>query len=211
MVKIDPEKILQAALLRPRRKDTEKARYGSFNRRMIAAGIDLLLVSALLAPVIDMTFDQVYGPATITYEQIAQAVEARGPATSAEAWHMFMQEMETSGFLARWGMNMRWHLLALCVFVTVFWHFWAATPGKMLCRLRVVDAKTEGPMGDWQSILRILGYFVSALVFGLGFMWMGLDKKRRGWHDMIAGTVVLADPLWKRKKKDEASAEDATA
>jgi uncharacterized RDD family membrane protein YckC len=32
---------------------------------------------------------------------------------------------------------------------------------------------------------------VNSLVFYLGFIWIFIDSRRRGWHDLIAGTVVV--------------------
>ena len=77
--------------------------------------------------------------------------------------------------------------------VAVIW-FWVAkqaTPGKILLSLRVVDAKTGGSLSVGQSIARYLGYFVSGIPFGLGLIWVGIDSKKQGWHDKIAGTVVV--------------------
>ncbi|HMS27875.1 MAG TPA: RDD family protein [Burkholderiaceae bacterium] len=77
--------------------------------------------------------------------------------------------------------------------VAVIW-FWVskqATPGKMLLSLRVVDAKTGQSLSVGQSIARYLGYFVSTIPFGLGLLWVGFDSKKQGWHDKIAGTVVV--------------------
>ena len=31
----------------------------------------------------------------------------------------------------------------------------------------------------------------SAAVVYLGFAWVFIDARRRGWHDLIAGTVVI--------------------
>ena len=42
-----------------------------------------------------------------------------------------------------------------------------------------------------KGVLRYLGYFVSTFVFMLGFIWVALDSRKRGWHDYIAGTVVV--------------------
>lgn len=64
------------------------------------------------------------------------------------------------------------------------------TPGKMLLNLQVVS--TEGaPIGFGVAFLRTVGYLVSSLVFCLGFIWAGFDKRKQGWHDKIAGTVVI--------------------
>jgi uncharacterized RDD family membrane protein YckC len=31
------------------------------------------------------------------------------------------------------------------------------------------------------------------LVFFLGFIWVAFDKRKQGWHDKIAGTVVIRE------------------
>jgi uncharacterized RDD family membrane protein YckC len=72
-----------------------------------------------------------------------------------------------------------------------FWTAKQATPGKMLLSLRVVDAKTGGSLSVVQSLVRYVGYFVSAFPFFLGLIWVGFDNKKQGWHDKIAGTVVI--------------------
>ncbi|MEY4425789.1 MAG: hypothetical protein RL535_87, partial [Pseudomonadota bacterium] len=60
-----------------------------------------------------------------------------------------------------------------------------------LLSLRVVDDKTGSSLSVGQSIARYLGYFVSGITFGLGLIWVGIDSKKQGWHDKIAGTVVV--------------------
>jgi uncharacterized RDD family membrane protein YckC len=63
------------------------------------------------------------------------------------------------------------------------------TPGKMLLGLQVVsDDGTSISFGI--AFLRAVGYFVSNIFF-LGFIWVAFDKKKQGWHDKIAGTVVI--------------------
>ncbi|MFV8816779.1 RDD family protein [Haliea sp. E17] len=74
-----------------------------------------------------------------------------------------------------------------------FWHRFAGTPGKMALRLKILDAKTGRPPSVQQSVLRYLGYFVSTIPLCLGFLWVGIDTRKRGFHDMIAGTVVVRD------------------
>lgn len=41
------------------------------------------------------------------------------------------------------------------------------------------------------SVLRNLYKIISYIVFGLGFFYVLIDRKNRGWHDMLAGTLVL--------------------
>jgi uncharacterized RDD family membrane protein YckC len=82
-----------------------------------------------------------------------------------------------------------WVLPAIAVIV--FWLTKQATPGKMAIKARVVDAATGGPLTVGQSLLRYLGYFVSTVPLCLGLIWVGIDSKKQGWHDKIAGTVVV--------------------
>ena len=72
-----------------------------------------------------------------------------------------------------------------------FWMWKSATPGKMIVSAKIVDATTLGTPSTGQFIVRYVGYFISSLVFGLGFLWVAFDKRKQGWHDKIAGTVVI--------------------
>ncbi len=199
-MKFDPERVMQTLHLRPRPSSEEEKRHGTFNRRMIAASLDSMLITAVIAPVVDYFFIQAHGLPTADIAAIAQ--HASQQATSSDALRVFLQEMESSGYLARWAANLRWQFYAFAIYTTICWHYWSATPGKIICRLKIVDSKTGGKMGDWQSILRVLGYVISAVPFGLGFFWIGLNKKRRGWHDYLAGTLVVVTP---RKQKTVAT------
>ena len=75
--------------------------------------------------------------------------------------------------------------------VIIFWLTKQATPGKMVFGAKVVDARTGNTLSVGQSIGRYLGYFVSIIPFLLGLIWVGLDARKQGWHDKLAGTVVI--------------------
>ncbi|MCZ6831859.1 MAG: RDD family protein [Gammaproteobacteria bacterium] len=88
-----------------------------------------------------------------------------------------------------------WHFMLNYILpaaaVILFWIYRSATPGKMMLKLRIVDAKTGGKPSTGQLIGRYLGYYVSMLPLMLGIIWVGLDKRKQGWHDKLAGTVVI--------------------
>ena len=68
------------------------------------------------------------------------------------------------------------------------------TPGKMALGIQVVDERGNIP-GIGRAVLReIIGKFVSTLVVLLGFLWVGWDAHKRGWHDYIGGTYVIRKP-----------------
>ena len=74
--------------------------------------------------------------------------------------------------------------------VIVFWRYRGATPGKMLISAKIVDAQTLGTPSTGQLIGRYFAYIVSC-IFMLGFIWIAFDKRKQGWHDKLAGTVVI--------------------
>jgi uncharacterized RDD family membrane protein YckC len=87
-----------------------------------------------------------------------------------------------------------WDLLApvaIAAAVIGFWRYCGATPGKIALGLRVVDATSGKPPALGRLALRFLAYFVSALPLYLGFVWIGVDRRKQGWHDKIARTVVI--------------------
>lgn len=77
------------------------------------------------------------------------------------------------------------------VAVIIFWIYRSATPGKMLLGLEIVDAKTGGKPSTAQFVGRYLGYYVSIIPVLLGILWVAFDSRKQGWHDKLAGTVVV--------------------
>ena len=75
-----------------------------------------------------------------------------------------------------------------------FPYFWAKngqTPGMKPFHLYIVRDSDGGKISGAQAFVRLLGMWVSAFVVYLGFVWIFIDARRRGWHDLIAGTVVI--------------------
>lgn len=72
-----------------------------------------------------------------------------------------------------------------------FWIWLQATPGKMALGLVVVDANTGQPASAGKYVLRYIGYILSAIVLLIGFFWVAFNPRKQGWHDLIAGTVVV--------------------
>ena len=82
------------------------------------------------------------------------------------------------------------------VMVISFWLAKQATPGKMVFGARIVDANTGLSPSPRQCILRYCGYLGMSIpyivyFFLLGFVWMGFDPRKQGFHDKIARTVVV--------------------
>ena len=97
--------------------------------------------------------------------------------------------MDTSWVKGFWDLIFSYVLPA--VGVILFWIYKSATPGKMATKLTIVDARTGNKPTTGQFVIRYLGYYVSTLPLLLGLIWVGIDKRKQGWHDKLAGTVVL--------------------
>jgi len=83
-------------------------------------------------------------------------------------------------------------LIGLFYFL-VFLSIFSTTPGKALLGLKVIAAKKIDKMKVWRAIGRTLSYGVSFLTGGLGFLFIAFDKKKQGFHDKLAGTLVIRD------------------
>lgn len=94
-------------------------------------------------------------------------------------------------------------ILSLCYF-TYFHGSTGQTPGKMLLRIKIVKVSGE-PLDFYTALIRWNGYFISASVMALGFLWVIFDKNKQGWHDKLAGTyVVKAETLSDNQPEDDA-------
>lgn len=178
--------LLKVAGLRPK-KDMREKKYAGFHRRMLAATIDSFLL-LFLAPLIDMAFNGFYAaPPVDLMALIAGLRDVPEAQQGAALWRALAE----SGAMGRWLANGAWQFGVLALLTGLCWRRWSATPGKMLVGIRVADATTEGPISTRQIIVRLLGYVVSTLPLCAGFFWIGVDKRRQGWHDKMANTVVL--------------------
>lgn len=91
---------------------------------------------------------------------------------------------DVAGLLAATG-----GLVLPAVYFTVLHAGEGRTLGKHAMHLRV--ARPDGrPIGPRRSLLRWVGYEISAIPLGLGFA-MALGPRRRALHDLLADTVVL--------------------
>jgi uncharacterized RDD family membrane protein YckC len=73
----------------------------------------------------------------------------------------------------------------------VFMHAqYGATVGKMIMKIKVVTEK-GGKIDLATSFVREIASYLSGFVLLLGYISVIWDKKKQGWHDKIAKTVVI--------------------
>jgi uncharacterized RDD family membrane protein YckC len=67
------------------------------------------------------------------------------------------------------------------------------TFGMMLTNTRIVDTIEYKTPSVSQSLVRTAGYLIAAAPALIGFLWAAINRKHRGWHDYISGTMVVRD------------------
>ena len=76
----------------------------------------------------------------------------------------------------------------------LFWRFKQATPGEMALSVKVADARTGRVPSMVQCVGRYFAYYLALIPLFLGVLWIAFDKRKQGWHDKLAGTVVIVSP-----------------
>jgi uncharacterized RDD family membrane protein YckC len=84
--------------------------------------------------------------------------------------------------------------LWLIGYFVLFWSATGQTPGNRLLEIRVCRARGGSPPTPGQALVRFAGLILAAIPLFMGFLPILLDDRRRGLHDMLAGTVVLSAP-----------------
>jgi uncharacterized RDD family membrane protein YckC len=147
--------------------------YVGFWVRVLASLIDTALLSLALWPLGHLLYKNIYLP--------APDWDPNGPA-ALDLTQLHLQFSASDWFL---------ELILPAVVVILFWMARQATPGKMVFGARVVDASSGLPPRLGQACVRYLGYYLSALFLCLGFIWVGIDPRKQGWHDKLAHTIVV--------------------
>jgi uncharacterized RDD family membrane protein YckC len=78
-------------------------------------------------------------------------------------------------------------------FVT-FWSTTGQTPGSRLMRITVRTDDDGDVLRPRRAAIRFVGLVLAAIPLLAGFLPILFDARRRGLHDMLAGTVVVEAP-----------------
>ena len=143
-----------------------QGQYAGFASRMFAFGIDVIIlsISIALAAWFITTLNNIFGLADFLAPIFGGDTL---PAIKAAAM-----------------------ALAIVGYYLFFWVLNGQTVGKVLMGLRVVQLNGER-VSFFRAVLRVIGYWVSAMFLFMGFLWILIDDRRQGWHDKLAGTCVI--------------------
>jgi uncharacterized RDD family membrane protein YckC len=88
---------------------------------------------------------------------------------------------------------MQYFWLLFPIYFAAMWFWKQTTVGGIVLRLKVV--RLDGRRLDWPTVIvRAIGALFGSMAAGLGYFWAGWDSEKQGWHDKIAGTVVVKVP-----------------
>ena len=113
------------------------------------------------------------------------------PALIAIYGREYLERAQDSMFAGLWDFLLQ--VVVPAVAVILFWKYRGATPGKMAISAKIVDAQTGGRSATGKLVLRYFAYLASTLPLLLGFVWIAIDRRKQGFHDKIAGTLVIYD------------------
>ena len=83
-----------------------------------------------------------------------------------------------------------WMLVVAVSFHLWFWTHGGQTLGMRAWRL-MLFSEDGGPVTLRQALARYLTAVVSLAAFGLGYLWILLDKQKRSWHDLASHTRLF--------------------
>ncbi len=81
-------------------------------------------------------------------------------------------------------------LIGLVYFVGL-WSWRGQTIGMIPFGMQVVGVADGKKIDPLRAILRYVGFIIAAIPLLLGLVWAAFDARKQGWHDKIAGTVVI--------------------
>lgn len=146
-------------------------RYGGFWRRWLAYFIDKLIICFLFffIIVVELVF-------------VPSSPYAHRPDVPAGIWGELNGRLLAGHLFVFVMMGMAY---------SIYFHGTGGqTPGKVLLKLKVIRVTGEN-LTYGVAWLRWLGTLISRVPFYLGFFWIIFASRKQGWHDKLAGTLVV--------------------
>ncbi len=158
----------------------EEVRYAGFWTRFVASFLDTLFLALPVAILIYFISDGNWFDFAQYQKNIQMALSGNLHALDAQPKTSFTWELVFE--------------ISVLVITIIFWDKWrGATPGKKLCHIKIVDAKTHNDISNKQAITRSFGYIISTLALLIGFLMVAFREDKRALHDLLADTVVIYD------------------
>lgn len=97
------------------------------------------------------------------------------------------------GIVSSFFHSMPFTMVLAVVYFTAMWTWKGTSIGGIVLGLKVVRLDAQAVSFPVALVRALAGGF-SIMVLFLGILWIAWDREKQGWHDRIAGTVVLRLP-----------------
>lgn len=94
-------------------------------------------------------------------------------------------------------------VVILPITLLIFWKIKGASPGKLILKIRIVDAHDKKSPDVTQCFIRLSGYFIAIATLGISIFIMLLNSKHQTLHDKLANTLVVKTKVSTHSKPAE--------
>lgn len=162
--------------------------YSTLIPRLFATTIDLVSISIILPVIMHFASPKLF--AVLFYDA---AMEHNIDTTNIAAIESalrnvpFIESVGVKKVMSYFLIVTLINISAIAAFFVGFWAKFGSTPGKMLMRLKIVDAQTFGNPSIYQLLKRFILYPTG--LFGIALV--PFSKQKQALHDKAAGTVII--------------------
>lgn len=161
--------------------DTGKLNYAGFWIRFAAKFVDgLILGVVVFVPLVILILFFAFGAAASSNAGGSRQ-SVFSPGSNAEGMGLIVSSARLLIYVVTLGANI--------IFSTIFLGKYGATPGKMICRLKVVDA-AGNKIGYGRAFGRSCAELLSRICY-IGYIIAAFDGQKRALHDHICSTRVI--------------------
>jgi len=162
--------------------------YPKFISRIFAMTIDIVILSIVLTPIMNIISKYVF---IYTFQGffIQYGIDTSDSEAMILAVKMpeFTNYITASKFFTYSGSLFILNTVFMGVYFIIFWRKLGTTPGKMVMRMKIVDADDHSRPSTYNLIKRFCGYITAFIG-----IWSAVFSKRGiTLHDKIANTVVI--------------------
>lgn len=144
--------------------ESAEVKYAGFWIRFLAGVIDFIIIGLVTTPILKMIF-----PTEAEIGRLSNGLYGFNTTGTAGVVQIIIFALYASLMICQFG----------------------STLGKMVVKIKVTDI-TGRKVSLPKALLReTVGKLLSAFGIFIGFIWAGFDPRKQGWHDKIAGTLVI--------------------
>jgi uncharacterized RDD family membrane protein YckC len=106
-------------------------------------------------------------------------------------WNSFVQATTFEEMISLTNSYVLEYMALKIIYQTFFVSMYGASVGKILLKIRVIEAGTLEKPRPLVAFNRAVFRILSEIIFYLGFLWGALNPTRQTWHDFTAKTLVI--------------------